>query len=138
MDRYDPDIRVADVIDSENDRVEFITSITQVISLERGPLFVPGAHRQIVPPPQAMMSKARIRLNAKKLYGADGYAVKELLKIASVLYRALRSNETKGGDEEEPEATGLSSRAQDVKVRELPSNVCLPGHPCLVYITPDT
>lgn len=34
-----------------------------------------------------MMSRARIKLNAKKLYAADGYAVKELLKIASVLYR---------------------------------------------------
>lgn len=67
---------------------------------------------------QAMMSKARIRLNAKKLYGADGYAVKELLKVASVLYRALRSNETKKGEEEETESAGLSSRAQDVKVSE--------------------
>lgn len=40
-----------------------------------------------MPCSQVMMSKARIKLNAKKLYAADGYAVKELLKIATVLYK---------------------------------------------------
>lgn len=35
-----------------------------------------------------MATKARIRLNLKRLYSADGYAVKELLKIASVLASA--------------------------------------------------
>jgi hypothetical protein len=35
------------------------------------------------------LTKARIKLNLKKLYAADGYAVKELLKIASVLYNAV-------------------------------------------------
>lgn len=28
--RYDPDIRVSDVIDTENERVDFIMTITQV------------------------------------------------------------------------------------------------------------
>jgi len=37
-------------------------------------------------------SKAHLKLNTKKLYSADGYAVKELLKISSVLYSAMRSN----------------------------------------------
>ncbi len=37
-------------------------------------------------------SKAHLKLNTKKLYGADGYAVKELLKISSILYSAMRSN----------------------------------------------
>lgn len=37
-------------------------------------------------------TKAHIKLNTKKLYSADGYAVKELLKIASVLYSAMRTN----------------------------------------------
>ena len=40
--------------------------------------------------PQA--TKAHIKLNTKKLYSADGYAVKELLKITSVLYSAMRTN----------------------------------------------
>ena len=40
--------------------------------------------------PQA--TKAHVKLNTKKLYSADGYAVKELLKIASLLYTAMRAN----------------------------------------------
>lgn len=41
-----------------------------------------------------MAAKARIKLNTKKIYAADGRAVQELLKIASVLSRctfALRA-----------------------------------------------
>ena len=37
-------------------------------------------------------TKAHIKLNTKKLYSADGYAVKELLKVTSVLYNAMKSN----------------------------------------------
>ena len=36
--------------------------------------------------------KANIKLNTKRLYQADGYAVKELLKITMLLYEALREN----------------------------------------------
>lgn len=35
--------------------------------------------------------KARLKLNAVKLYRADGYAVKELLKIAQMLHKAYFS-----------------------------------------------
>ena len=44
--------------------------------------------------PQA--TKAHIKMNARKLYQADGYAVKELLKVASLLYNAVRMK-TAGG-----------------------------------------
>lgn len=40
-------------------------------------------------------TKAHIKLNTKKLYQADGYAVKELLKVTSVLYGAMS---TQGGE----------------------------------------
>jgi hypothetical protein len=33
-------------------------------------------------------SKARLKLNPRKLYAADGYAVQEMLKIANLLYEA--------------------------------------------------
>lgn len=33
-----------------------------------------------------MASRARIKLNTKKLYAADAHSVRELLKIADVLY----------------------------------------------------
>ena len=42
-------------------------------------------------PPQA--TKAHIKLNPKKLYSADGYAVKELLKVASLLYAAMKATD---------------------------------------------
>ena len=38
-----------------------------------------------------MVLKTGLKLNPKKLYGADGYAVKELLRLASVLYEAQKS-----------------------------------------------
>ena len=37
-------------------------------------------------------ARAHIKLNMKKLYQADGYAVKELLKVTSVLYNALKTS----------------------------------------------
>jgi clusterin-associated protein 1 len=37
-----------------------------------------------------MLGKGRIKINAKRLYLADGYAVKELLKIATVLYSSMQ------------------------------------------------
>ena len=43
--------------------------------------------------PLEQATKAHIKLNTKKLYSADGYAVKELLKIASVLYSAMKTNQ---------------------------------------------
>ncbi|KAJ3076427.1 Clusterin-associated protein 1 [Podochytrium sp. JEL0797] len=64
---YDPSFDVMDDIESEQDRVIFIKTIATF-----------------------MASKANIRLNTRKLYTADGYAVKELNKIASVLYEASR------------------------------------------------
>lgn len=36
-------------------------------------------------------TKAHIKLNTKKLYQADGYAVRELLKVTSVLYGAMNT-----------------------------------------------
>jgi clusterin-associated protein 1 len=44
-------------------------------------------------------SKANIKLNTKRLYQADGYAVRELLKATSVLYSALRVNAAALGDD---------------------------------------
>ena len=42
-------------------------------------------------------TKAHIKLNTRKLYMADGYVVKELLKIANVLYEA---STTKASEDE--------------------------------------
>ncbi|XP_014681342.1 PREDICTED: clusterin-associated protein 1-like, partial [Priapulus caudatus] len=68
--RFEPNAESLTDIDTEQDRVMFITSVAQF-----------------------MHSKAHIKLNTKKLYMADGYAVRELLKITSVLYNAMRTNQ---------------------------------------------
>ncbi len=40
---------------------------------------------------QALLSRAHLQLNTKHLYAANGIAVKELLKLATVLYKAQRA-----------------------------------------------
>ncbi|MEW5299845.1 MAG: hypothetical protein WDW38_010815 [Sanguina aurantia] len=72
--RYDPGVEISEDITTEADRVKFLQSVAQV-----------------------MLSKARMKLNIKKLYAADGAAVKELLKVAMLLYKATQ----KAGDMDE-------------------------------------
>jgi len=91
--RYDPTADVDDAIGSEHERVEFLKSVATV-----------------------MMSKARVKLNIKQLYRADGYAVKELLKISSLLYDAIKleaDGGLEGGTEEggATDANGVKSPA---------------------------
>ena len=58
-----------------------------------------------------MLTKARIKLNIKRLYSADGLAVKELLKVASLLHKATLKATT---EEEVGLQTCLSGRAVSV------------------------
>ena len=67
--RYDPKIDLSDDIEDEKDRVAFIRQVCQMFA-----------------------QKARTTLNPKKLYEATGYAVKELLKIASMMNKAMKSS----------------------------------------------
>ena len=57
---------MVDDISTESDRVLFLQSIAQ-----------------------SLLVKARMKLNIKRLYQADGAAVRELLKLASLLHRAM-------------------------------------------------
>ncbi|CAF2970910.1 unnamed protein product [Rotaria sp. Silwood2] len=76
--QYDSLADVPSDIEGEHDRVIFIRSITQIIA-----------------------TKAHLKLNTKKLYQADGHAVKEILKVITPLYKALRDSENKELDEED-------------------------------------
>jgi clusterin-associated protein 1 len=58
---------VVDDISTETERVKFLQATAQI-----------------------MLTKARIKLNIKRLYSADGLAVKELLKVASLLHKATQ------------------------------------------------
>ncbi|EFJ45063.1 hypothetical protein VOLCADRAFT_82453 [Volvox carteri f. nagariensis] len=71
LQRYYPGVEISDDISTEADRVKFLQSVAQV-----------------------MLTKARMKLNIKRLYAADGNAVKELLKLATLLYKAT----SKAGD----------------------------------------
>mmetsp|Transcript_11237 Transcript_11237/g.11263 ORF Transcript_11237/g.11263 Transcript_11237/m.11263 type:complete len:451 (-) Transcript_11237:213-1565(-) len=94
---YDPDAVISDKIELESHRVEFLTSIATL-----------------------MAAKARIKLNTKKLYASDGRAVQELLKLASLLYRATQSVPKRLEDEQSMQPI----KVQDVKVaRTLASDI---------------
>ncbi|CAL1289470.1 unnamed protein product [Larinioides sclopetarius] len=108
--RYDPNVELPDDIDTEQDRVIFIKSIVQFMAV-----------------------KGYIKLNAKKLYMADGYAVKELLKLTSLLYEAMRTK-TDNDLESLEDDSGIShnfditSKSGDLKVtRQLASEITVKG-----------
>ncbi|KAJ8984678.1 hypothetical protein NQ317_015769 [Molorchus minor] len=95
--RLDPDTDIPLEIATEEERVKLIRNGAQFMAL-----------------------KANVKLNTKRLYQADGYAVKELLKITSLLYKALNINleETEDSHFEE---SAFNSKDYDIsdKVGEL-------------------
>lgn len=98
--KYDPLVNLTDNIETEHDRVDFLVQVANVFG-----------------------TKARITLKCKNLYSADGKAVKELLKVARTLYRAMRLNETSTGKEvEDEEGTFNSSSLSDLKATRLIAN----------------
>ena len=91
--RYDPEINVSDCIEKEDDRVDFLTTAAKELA-----------------------TKAKIKLNTKRLYAADGRAVKELLKVATMLYSASQANESAKNEDPSREVAPLNSRIKDIKV----------------------
>ncbi|XP_045213279.1 clusterin-associated protein 1-like isoform X2 [Mercenaria mercenaria] len=108
--RYDPSADINGDTDTEQDRIIFIKSVAEF-----------------------MATKAHIKLNTKKLYQADGYAVKELIKVTSVLYNAMKTNTADQADlaEEEdstPMSFDISSRISELKeARRLASEITSKG-----------
>uniref|UniRef100_A0A3B4TWN9 Clusterin associated protein 1 n=1 Tax=Seriola dumerili TaxID=41447 RepID=A0A3B4TWN9_SERDU len=107
--RYEPHMDIPTDVDTESDRIFFIKAVAQF-----------------------MATKAHIKLNTKRLYQADGYAVKEMLKITSVLYSAMKTKQMALGDQVEEDNSkfkfDLSSRISDLKAaRQLASEVTSKG-----------
>lgn len=107
--RYDPQADIPTDIDTESDRILFIKSVAQF-----------------------MATKAHIKLNTKKLYQADGYVVKELLKMTSVLYNALKLNQNDNQEENINSNLSMtfdiSSQIGDLRrARELASEITSKG-----------
>lgn len=61
-------------------------------------------------------SKAHIKLNTRKIYMADGYAVKELLKIANLLYQAATTSLGNENSAPMPSTIDLSSKLAQIKL----------------------
>jgi clusterin-associated protein 1 len=102
--RFEPNCPISDDISTEAARVEFIKSVCERVLL-----------------------RTSTKLNTRKLYGADGYAVKELLKLAMVLYDAQKSVNEKS-EFSTDENFGLSSKLSDLKsTRSLCSQIVETG-----------
>uniref|UniRef100_A0AAQ4PW87 Clusterin associated protein 1 n=1 Tax=Gasterosteus aculeatus aculeatus TaxID=481459 RepID=A0AAQ4PW87_GASAC len=107
--RYEPQMDIPTDVDTESDRIFFIKAVAQF-----------------------MVTKAHIKLNTKRLYQADGYAVKEMLKITSVLYSAMKTKQMALADAAEEDNSkfkfDLGSRISDLKAaRQLASEVTSKG-----------
>ncbi|XP_025962272.2 clusterin-associated protein 1 isoform X2 [Dromaius novaehollandiae] len=107
--RYEPQTDIPPDVETEQDRVFFIKAVAQF-----------------------MATKAHIKLNTKKLYQADGYAVKELLKITSVLYSAMNTKGMERTEVSEEDSSkfkfDLGSKVADLKAaRQLASEITSKG-----------
>uniref|UniRef100_A0A8D8TLN9 Clusterin-associated protein 1 n=1 Tax=Cacopsylla melanoneura TaxID=428564 RepID=A0A8D8TLN9_9HEMI len=77
---------------------------------------------------QFMATKANIKLNTKRLYQADGYAVIELLKITTLLHEALNSQTVVEANENAAHIDQLNQKINDLKFsRELASEITTKG-----------
>ena len=87
--RYDPASEISDDISTEDKRIEFLQNVAQIV-----------------------YSKARIKLNIKQLYKGDGHAVQQLLKISTILYDAIMTDQAEVGD---ASADGIATKLEDLK-----------------------
>ncbi|KAI9325066.1 Clusterin-associated protein-1-domain-containing protein [Zopfochytrium polystomum] len=102
---YDPSFDVLDDISSEQDRVIFIKSIALFLA-----------------------QKAGIKLNTRKLYMADGYAVKELLKLTNILYSASKQKDHEDEDAVRSPTLDLTGKLLQLKAcRTLASEITEQG-----------
>jgi len=93
--RYDKNMEVLDEIRTEHDRVAFLKSVAE-----------------------QLLVKARVKLNLKNLYASNGFAVRELLKIATLLHDAHRNAGTEEGDDDDtaPADIGAGHKFSDIKL----------------------
>ncbi|XP_060521836.1 clusterin-associated protein 1 homolog isoform X3 [Cylas formicarius] len=107
---FDPDTHIPLEISTEDDRVKFIRNVAQFMAL-----------------------KGSVKLNTKRLYQADGYSVKELLKITTLLYNALSTDLDAEDDDENNDSFSfrdfdISDKVSELKLsRQLASEITTTG-----------
>ena len=100
---YDPDIVIIPELSNEHGRVEFVKGIVQQMAIRSG-----------------------IRLNPRKLYASDRFAVRELLKVAAPIYRGITSSDIPG------DKAGTRTKAPSAaKISQLSATV--PKHAVELY-----
>merc|ERR1719258_726466 len=103
--RYDPSVNIPDDIDTEDQRVEFIKRIVEVVAV-----------------------KTRLRLNSKKLYSANVFAVRELLKLAMLLRDAQVASTKLPPDVDTDMDQSITTKLHDLpKTRALCSEIIESG-----------
>ena len=103
--RYDPDAAISDEIGTETERVRFLKAVGTL-----------------------MHGKARVKLNLRRLYASDGLAVKEMLKIASILYQASAQTSQEHDEAAELDGFNLGPKSFDAKLtRQLASEITQSG-----------
>ncbi|CAH2106832.1 unnamed protein product [Euphydryas editha] len=74
-------------------------------------------------------SRANLKLNGKKIYGADGWAVRELLKVANLLRSALETpNQDDSFNDSNPLMYDITGRVGEIKqARSLATDITAQG-----------
>lgn len=102
--RFDSKAQIPVDIEEERDRVEFIRTAVQFF-----------------------FQNLKLKLNSKYLYSSDGYAVKELIKVSEILYKAKKSINSKEEFEFSTELD-ITSRKQDInQIKNLSSEIVETG-----------
>ncbi|KIZ04153.1 Clusterin-associated protein 1 [Monoraphidium neglectum] len=127
--RFYPESTIPGDIATEAERVAFLQGVAQASAAAAGP----GSARAMLRRTslcldacrekmhralgavlgRIMLTKARMKLNIKRLYAADGQAVRELLKLASLLCKATQSAEQEGEDAADAGDMSAALRAFD-------------------------
>ncbi|XP_043784685.1 clusterin-associated protein 1 [Apis laboriosa] len=106
--RFDPDTDISSDHSTEEERISLIRAVAEFMAL-----------------------KTNIKLNTKKLYQADGYAVKELLKVATLLYDAQNNsniNNVMSDDNFNTVNFDISNKINELKsTRQLASQLTVTG-----------
>ncbi|XP_060811055.1 clusterin-associated protein 1-like isoform X1 [Bombus pascuorum] len=106
--RFDPDADISSEHNTEEERISLIRSVAEFMAL-----------------------KTNVKLNTKKLYQADGYAVKELLKVATLLYDAQNNsinNSIMSDDNFSTVSFDISNKVNELKsTRQLASQLTVTG-----------
>ncbi|XP_070172397.1 clusterin-associated protein 1 [Polyergus mexicanus] len=106
--QFDADSDMPNDHDTEEQRVALIRSVAEFMAL-----------------------KTNIKLNTKKLYQADGYAVKEMLKITTMLYDAQNScsiEENRSDNNQSAMNFDISDKINELKTtRQLASQLTING-----------